>query len=375
MVAPAADSTVRVRLKCPDVEDFVERFAPNVTRGGIFLPTREVRDVGSTIRFELAVVGEQVVFAGEGVITWVKPRGMGVKFTILDPTTEPMLERLLSRRAAVAAAAATASAEATDAPSPTPVAAPATDTGPTSIWREASAPAGPAAATDTAATTIWSRARRRSIRPFVAGSIALLVIVVAVVIVSMSAGRARVRADPSRETPKQAEAAAPAPAPAVTAAPPVEVAAAPMTSAPAPALAPEPPREAPAAPRAARAPVAAPGGSRAGGLHVDSVTVAAASTGSTCPAAVTRFSVRSQKTVNVCLQVTHRPDRTDRLNLVWERNGAFSGKTSVEIPASKPSFRSRTHMRISQNRLGSWSVRVVADRNVTLAQTTFEVAP
>jgi len=321
------------------------------------------------------VVGEKVVFAGEGVITWVKPRGMGVKFTTLDPTTEPMLERLLSRRAAVAAAAATASAEATEAPSPTPVAAPATDTGPTSIWREASAPAtpaGPAAATDTAATSIWSGARRRSIRPFIAGSIALVVVVViAVVIVSMSAGRARVGADPSRETPKRAEAAVPAPPPAVTAAPPVEVAAAPVTSAPAPALAPE----APTAPRAARAPVAAPGGSRAGGLHVDSVTVAAASTGSTCPAPVTRFSVRSQKTVNVCLQVTHRPDRTDRLNLVWERNGAFSGKTSVEIPASKPSFRSRTHMKISQNRLGSWSVRVVADRNVTLAQTTFEVAP
>jgi Tfp pilus assembly protein PilZ len=356
MVAPAPDSTVRVRLKCPDADDFVERFAPNATRGGIFLPTREVREVGSTIQFELAVVGEKVVFAGRGVVTWVKPRGMGVKFTALDPASEPMLERLLGRRAAAAAAAATASAETTEAPSPTPVAAPATDTGPTSIWREASAPASPAGGTDTAATSIWSGPRRRSLRPFIAGSITL--VVVAIVVVSVSAGRARVATGPSRETPKPAQAAAP-----------VEIAAAPMTPAPAR----ETPAPAPTVPsREARVPLPAP---RPGSLRVDSVTVGAASAGSTCPPAVTRFSVRSHKTVNVCLQVTHRPDRTDHLNLVWERNGTFSGKTSVEIPASKPSVRSRTHMRISQNRLGAWSVRVVADRNVTLAQTTFEVAP
>jgi hypothetical protein len=78
--------------------------------------------------------------------------------------------------------------------------------------------------------------------------------------------------------------------------------------------------------------------------------------------------------VNVCLQVAHRPQK-DHVTLIWERNGAFSGKTAVEIPGSKPSFRSRTHMKISQNRLGSWSVRVVSDRNVPLAQAAFEVAP
>jgi molecular chaperone DnaK len=53
MVAPTPVPTVRLHLKCSDTEDFVERFAPNVTRGGIFLPTREPRDVGATIRFEL----------------------------------------------------------------------------------------------------------------------------------------------------------------------------------------------------------------------------------------------------------------------------------------------------------------------------------
>ena len=96
MTPPPPDASVRLHLKCPDAEDFVERFAPNVTRGGIFLPTRDAREVGATIRFEITLLDDTVVFAGEGVVTWAKPKGMGVKFTTLDPATEPMLERLLS---------------------------------------------------------------------------------------------------------------------------------------------------------------------------------------------------------------------------------------------------------------------------------------
>ena len=95
----------------------------------------------------------------------------------------------------------------------------------------------------------------------------------------------------------------------------------------------------------------------------------------TCPNPTARFSAKSIKTVNVCMQVAHRPGVTDRLTLVWERNGAFSGKTSVELPSSKSTVRTRAHMKISANRLGSWSVRVVSERNAPLAQTTFDVVP
>jgi len=105
MSPPPPDAPVRLRLKCPDAEDFVQRFAPNVTRGGIFLPTQEARVVGAAIRFEIALVDDSVVFAGEGEVTWVKPKGMGVKFTTLDPATAPMLERLLARREASGPAA------------------------------------------------------------------------------------------------------------------------------------------------------------------------------------------------------------------------------------------------------------------------------
>ena len=120
MTPPPPDASVRLHLKCPDAEDFVERFAPNVTRGGIFLPTRDARTVGATIRFEIALLDDTVVFAGEGVVTWAKPKGMGVRFTTLDPATEPMLERLLRAARAKARIRASAAAllQASEGPTP-----------------------------------------------------------------------------------------------------------------------------------------------------------------------------------------------------------------------------------------------------------------
>lgn len=98
---------VRVRLKYPDVETLVERFAPNVTLGGIFLASRDPKPVGATIRFEVSLLGGTCVLAGEGRVTWVKPydaqaptqpHGMGVSFTRLDPGSRDMFRRLVERR-------------------------------------------------------------------------------------------------------------------------------------------------------------------------------------------------------------------------------------------------------------------------------------
>jgi uncharacterized protein (TIGR02266 family) len=102
---------VRVRLKHIDPETFVQRFAPNVTRGGIFLASRDPRPVGALVRFEVALVSGAVMMAGQGRVAWVKPydpaeptraHGMGVQFTELEPATRPMFERLLARKDAAA---------------------------------------------------------------------------------------------------------------------------------------------------------------------------------------------------------------------------------------------------------------------------------
>ena len=326
MTPPPPDASVRLHLKCPDAEDFVERFAPNVTRGGIFLSTRDAREVGRTIRFEIALLDDTVVFAGEGVVTWVKPKGMGVKFTTLDPATEPMLERLLGRRQAAAAPESAAAAQA----SPAPASGPAKASSPLSI-------------------------EPRTRRPLVRVAMVCSAVFAGVAVVWMSIGRARVRTDSPAEPAKPETIGISARA---IAAPALETA-----TLPPPTVSSSPTPSPPSA------------SARSGGLRVERMLAGTSYKNFTCPDPTTRFSAKSSKTVNVCLQVAHRPGKADRLTLVWERNGAFAGKTRVALPASKSTIRTRAHMRISANRVGSWSVRALSDRDAPLAQTTFDVVP
>src|SRR5688572_23925847 len=84
---------MRIRLKYADVQTFVEKFAPNVSRQGIFIASRTPKPVGTAVRFELLLSdGKSRLLKGEGVVTWVRefdeknptrPHGMGVKFSRL----------------------------------------------------------------------------------------------------------------------------------------------------------------------------------------------------------------------------------------------------------------------------------------------------
>jgi uncharacterized protein (TIGR02266 family) len=101
------EDVVRVRLRYPDLETFVEKYAPNVTRGGIFLASRDPRPVGEVLRFEVLLRQGGPVLSGEGRVTWVKefnpsephrPYGMGVQFLYVDPDARAVLDRLLRKK-------------------------------------------------------------------------------------------------------------------------------------------------------------------------------------------------------------------------------------------------------------------------------------
>jgi uncharacterized protein (TIGR02266 family) len=100
----SAPGTVRVRLRYADLETFIEKFAPNVTRGGIFLASRTPRPEGEVFAFEVQLATGAVALAGEGKVTWVKPfnaaepqkpHGMGVQFVRLDAQSRETLNRIL----------------------------------------------------------------------------------------------------------------------------------------------------------------------------------------------------------------------------------------------------------------------------------------
>lgn len=99
---------VRLQLRYPDENTFVQRFAPNVTRGGIFLASRNPFPVGAALSFEISLVQGPPLLGGTGRVAWVREfdpqepqraHGMGVQFIKLAPGSRPMLERLLAYKA------------------------------------------------------------------------------------------------------------------------------------------------------------------------------------------------------------------------------------------------------------------------------------
>ncbi|MCA9670513.1 MAG: TIGR02266 family protein, partial [Myxococcales bacterium] len=100
-----APVSLRIRLKYPDVETFVEKYAPNISRGGMFIQSRAPQPVGTQLRFELLIQGGVRLLKGEGRVVWIKEydaskpmqaHGMGVRFNELDDESRATVERILA---------------------------------------------------------------------------------------------------------------------------------------------------------------------------------------------------------------------------------------------------------------------------------------
>jgi uncharacterized protein (TIGR02266 family) len=105
----SSTAPVRIRLRFASFDAFIDKFAPNVTRGGVFIASRTPLPIGSTFAFEIQLAGGEVALAGDGKVTWVKafdpaapqkPHGMGVQFLRLDNPSRELLNKILTRKAA-----------------------------------------------------------------------------------------------------------------------------------------------------------------------------------------------------------------------------------------------------------------------------------
>jgi molecular chaperone DnaK len=95
-----------VRLSYGTVDEFVERFAVNISRGGVFIRSRDPKPAGTVLAFELRLAGGEPVVRGRGVVRWIQaedrtahpPRapGMGVQFTELDEPSRALVERMVT---------------------------------------------------------------------------------------------------------------------------------------------------------------------------------------------------------------------------------------------------------------------------------------
>lgn len=107
---PSAPAVLRIKLRYNSVEAMVSRFAPNVGKLGIFIPTKQVYPPGTEIKFELRLATDAPMLVGLGRVMSShepdpnNPRAVfGIAIEIVRVTREgrQLLVRLIERRRAM----------------------------------------------------------------------------------------------------------------------------------------------------------------------------------------------------------------------------------------------------------------------------------
>ena len=100
--------TLKIKFKSETLEQFIERYAVDVSQGGIFIRTKEPLAVGTQMRFEFQLRDASPLIAGEGTVVWTRENdpsrpaiapGMGVRFDRLAEGSQSVLERILAEKA------------------------------------------------------------------------------------------------------------------------------------------------------------------------------------------------------------------------------------------------------------------------------------
>src|SRR5258708_5124898 len=99
--------SLRFRFDSEAVEQFAERYATDVSRGGIFVHSRQPFAVGTQLRLDLQLLNGTPLIVGEGTVHWTrepdaaKPNtvpGMGIRFNKLSTRSQQVIEMVLSQR-------------------------------------------------------------------------------------------------------------------------------------------------------------------------------------------------------------------------------------------------------------------------------------
>jgi uncharacterized protein (TIGR02266 family) len=99
--------SVKIKFKSPTVEHFIERYAADVSEGGIFIRTPKPLAVGTALSFEFQLQDGSPLLAGDGTVVWVREKdpskasvspGMGVRFEKLPPESRKVLNQVLEAK-------------------------------------------------------------------------------------------------------------------------------------------------------------------------------------------------------------------------------------------------------------------------------------
>ena len=99
--------TLKIKFKSETLEQFIERYAVDVSQGGIFIRTKEPLAVGTQMKFEFQLRDASPLIAGEGTVVWTRENdpsrpaiapGMGVRFDRLAEAASRCSRRSSPRR-------------------------------------------------------------------------------------------------------------------------------------------------------------------------------------------------------------------------------------------------------------------------------------
>src|SRR5215471_14784072 len=99
--------TLKIKFKSANIDQFIERYSVDVSRGGIFIRTKEPLPVGTQLKFEFQLQDAQPLISGEGTVVWIREHdptrtgvapGMGVRFDKLAPQSSQVLDKILTEK-------------------------------------------------------------------------------------------------------------------------------------------------------------------------------------------------------------------------------------------------------------------------------------
>jgi uncharacterized protein (TIGR02266 family) len=99
--------TLKIKFKSSNLDQFIERYSVDVSRGGIFIRTKEPLPVGTQLRFEFQLQDASALIAGDGTVVWIREHdparqgvapGMGVRFDKLATDSHRVLDRILAEK-------------------------------------------------------------------------------------------------------------------------------------------------------------------------------------------------------------------------------------------------------------------------------------
>ena len=98
---------LRIKLRFRKVDNFISKFATNISTNGMFISSQKPRETGTLLRFELRLADDSTVIAGRGKVAWVRaydpkrpkdPHGMGIEFTSLSEDSRELIAKIVAER-------------------------------------------------------------------------------------------------------------------------------------------------------------------------------------------------------------------------------------------------------------------------------------